>query len=353
MNILILGGTGSIGQALTELLKNSAWNVYVTTRTQREDAENIRFLQGNAHDEKFLVECVTQKYWNVIVDFMAYSTQEFSKKVNLFLENTDQYFYLSSSRVYAASDEPLTEESPRLLDVCTDEEYLTTDEYALAKARQENILLATNKKNWTIIRPYKTYNSNRIQLGMYEKEEWLYRLMIGKTLVFPSELKKRKTTLTYASDVAVAIKNLIGNELAYGETFHITTTESLTWEEVFKEYTSILSECTGKQFHIKYVDDIEMFYDVWNPYQIKYDCNIDRCFDNSKINSATNSKLQYTIFTEGANRCLKKFIAAPEWRNINWKLNFWMDNITGEKTRIWDANGLKEKARYVKYCIKK
>ena len=56
--------------------------------------------------------------------------------------------------------------------------------------------MTTNKKNWTIIRPYKTYNNNRLQLGMYEKEEWLYRLMMGKTLVFPTELKKRKTTLT-------------------------------------------------------------------------------------------------------------------------------------------------------------
>ena len=48
MNILILGGTGSIGQALTELLKNTAWNVYVTTRTRRENVQNITFLQGNA-----------------------------------------------------------------------------------------------------------------------------------------------------------------------------------------------------------------------------------------------------------------------------------------------------------------
>lgn len=84
MNILILGGTGSIGQALTELLKNTAWNVYVTTRTKRENVQNITFLQGNAHDEKFLAECVTKRHWNVIVDFMAYSTQEFSKKWSYF-----------------------------------------------------------------------------------------------------------------------------------------------------------------------------------------------------------------------------------------------------------------------------
>lgn len=200
-----------------------------------------------------------------------------------------------------------------------------------------------------IIRRFMKYD----ELGMYEKEEWLYRLMMGKTLVFPNELKKRKTTLTYAADVAVAISELIENESAYGEIFHITTTESLSWEDAFEKYTSILSETTGKQFHIKYVDDIEMFYNIWNPYQIKYDCNIDRRFDNSKINRATNNKLQYTLVAEGINKCLKKFIESPEWRNINWKLNFWMDNITGEKTKIWDADGLKEKARYVKYCIKK
>ena len=82
---------------------------------------------------------------------------------------------------------------------------------------------------------------------------------------------------------------------------------------------------------IGYVDDIEMFYNIWNPYQIKYDCNIDRRFDNSKINRATNNKLQYTLVAEGINKCLKKFIESPEWRNINWKLNFWMDNITGTK----------------------
>ena len=42
----------------------------------------------------------------------------------------------------------------------------------------------THKKNMIqykkrIYGPYKTYN-NRLQLGMYEKEEWLYRLMMGK-----------------------------------------------------------------------------------------------------------------------------------------------------------------------------
>lgn len=236
MNILILGGTGAIGRALIDLLKSTSWNVLVTSRNVRENENNIRYIKGNAHEEEFLKQCLEIEHWNAIVDFMAYSTKEFSEKVDLFLNKTDQYFFLSSSRVYAESNIPITENSKRIIDVCEDEEYLKTDEYALAKARQENILFNSSKKNWTIIRPYKTYNDNRFQLGMFEKEDWLYRVMMGKTLVFPKEMAKKKTTLTNAIDVSVAIKNLIGNQAAYGEAFHITTTESITWQNVLDIY---------------------------------------------------------------------------------------------------------------------
>lgn len=42
--------------------------------------------------------------------------------------------------MYVDSDEPITEEIPRLLDVCEDTDYLKTNEYALAKVREEDVL---------------------------------------------------------------------------------------------------------------------------------------------------------------------------------------------------------------------
>ena len=184
MNILILGGTGSIGAALVNILKTTSWNIAVTSRKAKDRVGNVTYIEGNAHEKMFLTECLHEEKWDAIVDFMAYTTKEFSERYELFLKNTNQYFFLSSSRVYAESDSPITENSARLLDVCGDEEYLKTDEYALAKARQENLLFASESKNWTIIRPYKTYNDYRIQLGMFEKEDWLYRVLMGKTLAF-------------------------------------------------------------------------------------------------------------------------------------------------------------------------
>lgn len=47
---------------------------------------------------------------------------------------------------------PLTENSPRLLETVQDLEYKKTDEYALAKARQEDILYQSGFSNYTIVR---------------------------------------------------------------------------------------------------------------------------------------------------------------------------------------------------------
>ena len=174
MKILILGGTGAMGVHLVNLLSsNPNCRITVTSRSRREGKDNVSYVQGNGHDIAFLNTLLKDKY-DVIVDFMNYHTEEFRERYRILLNACGQFVYLSSSRVYADSDSPITEESPRLLDVTTDAEYLRTDEYALAKARQENLLRESEHKNWTIIRPYITYSEIRLQLGVLEKEAWLY-----------------------------------------------------------------------------------------------------------------------------------------------------------------------------------
>ena len=98
--------------------------------------------------------------------------------------------------VYADSKTLITEESPRLLDVCKDRSYLKTDEYALAKAREENILLESMQKNWTIIRPYITYNVERLQLGAIEKDIWLHRALHDRSIPLPKDVATHQTTMT-------------------------------------------------------------------------------------------------------------------------------------------------------------
>lgn len=223
--VLVLGGTGAMGTHLVNLLNRKGYQVTVTSRRMRDNFDNVTYVTGNAHESSFL-NSLLASHFDVIVDFMVYSTGEFAQRCKTLLKSCGQYIYLSSSRVYADSSSPITENSARLLDVCMDKEFLATDEYALTKARQEDLLRQSGYSNYTIIRPYITFSEIRLQLGVYEKENWLYRALQGRTIVFSKDIADKYTTLTYGLNVAEGIASLIGQSDAYSEAFHITANES-------------------------------------------------------------------------------------------------------------------------------
>lgn len=348
MKILVLGGTGAMGRPLVDVLeKNPANQIYVTTRSDIQSTGRVMYIQGDAKESNFFASLMEKEY-DAIVDFMVYRTEEFRERISILLEQTKQYFFFSSSRCYAKSDVPITETSPRLVDVCRDEAYLSTDEYGLAKGREENLLMESGRTNWTIVRPYITYNSYRIQLGVYEKENWLRRALAGRTIVFPKDIADRRTSLTYGPDVACAVAELIGNENAYGEAFHITSAESHTWGEILEFYCEIIEKKTGKRPKVKLVENSMGLQNVWNPWQIKYDRCYDRIFDNSKIESILGRNNYYPTL-QGLEDCLSEFLDNPRWLDMDWRYEAWCDCQTREITPIHEICGLKSKLKYVKW----
>ncbi len=349
MRILILGGTGAIGEHLVRLLTLEGVEIYVTTRKNHTSSGSLQYIHGDAHDITFLTNLLKQKY-DLIVDFMAYSTEEFYARAELLLTSCGQYFYLSSSRVYAETDKPITEESPRLLDVCKDKTYLSSDEYALAKARQENILLDSRFKNWVIIRPYITYSETRLQLGVLEKESWLFRALNGHKVVFCGDLLNRKTTLTYGYDVARGIRTLLGSSEANSQSFHITQQKSLSWMDVWNIYCDVIKDKCGYAPEMVNVD-LKTFIWIHNgKYQIIYDRMYDRIFDNSKINNFCDSSLFLTPEI-GLRNCLGAF--------MDEKRSFVAHGYGGEgkKDKItrefWDLSTIDGYQAKIKYLVRR
>lgn len=351
MKILIFGGTGAMGVPLVKLLGNDKGNeVYVTSRSYHSNSGNIFYIQGNAQaDKEFAKKILLEQHYDVLVDFMVYGSNILKQRLNLYLNNVDQYIFFSSSRVYASSMTPLIESSPRLLDTCKDESYLETDEYALAKAREENLLIKSGKNNWTIIRPYITYNSKRIQLGVYEKENWLYRALKGRSIIFPTDIANRYTNLTFGPDVAKNLLKLIGNKDAYGEIFHIVNNEKIKWRDVAELYKNIVYKVTNKNIDIQFIKNSEGLQTVWNPWQIKYDRLYDRIFDSNKIIKLTGEP-SYVSVEEGLTKCLTKFLNNPKWLDyrMNWKYEAWSDRKTYNLAKLSEINGNKNKLIYLK-----
>lgn len=345
--ILVLGGTGAMGKHLVQLLAEQGNKVSVTTRSSRQSSASIEYIRGNAKDDGFLFSLLAHK-WDVIVDFMVYSTPFFKQRAPKLLAATDQYIFLSSARVYADSGDPIKEDSARLLDSSGDSKFLATDEYSLAKARQENILRQSDNTNWTIIRPYITYSEQRLQLGVLEKEGWLYRALKGRTIVFSEDIASKLTTLTYGLDVAGAMAVLIGEPRALGEAYHITQREAASWREVLGVYLDVLEKHLGKRPKILLLGFDDFSRCKRAEYQIKYDRLFNRIFDNSKIADFVDLN-NFMPLEQGLIRCLEEFLEKPQFLAIDWRAEAVKDRYSGEVASLAEPGHWKQKMKYLVY----
>ena len=347
MRVLLLGGTGAIGSNLAYVLSNKNIEVTITSRKDRENTNTIKYIKGNAKDLMFLQTVLSDK-WDSIVDFMKYSQIEFEERIELLLSATFQYIYLSSARVYDDCNENISENHLRLLDTSVDQEFLSSEEYSLIKAKQENYLFSSKMRNWTIVRPYITYDTYRLQLGNLEKETWLYRALQGKTICLSKDMLECTTTLTYGGDVAKMISNIIGKQEALSEVFNLMNNMSCKWSDVLNLYLDTIENKTGKRPNI--VLQTLPNYLSWNDgkYQIIYDRLFNRRFDNSRIKSFCEDNNTLDVY-DGLKSALNSFIDAPKFSYINWKYQAKIDKQLEEMTPLSEIENLKQKIKYIYY----
>lgn len=349
MNILLLGGTGAMGKSIASLLSRKGVKVTITSRSERLNDDMVEYIKGDAHELCFLNSVLDMKSWDTIIDFMVYSTDEFKERVGDLLSKTNQYIFISSARVYSNTCGKIVETSSLLLESSCDILFLSSDEYPLTKARQESILKNCGYDNWTIIRPYITYASERFQLGVFEKEEWLYRALMGKKIVMPEPLMDKETTLTSGEDVAEGIISIINKKDAIGQIFHITNQDTITWKEVLDIYLNTFETIVGYKPEVKY-QKLNDFYKYNSKYPIEYDRLYNRKFDNSKINQFIDVG-KFINPSDGLKENLSEFLKLSRFDKINWKLEAYKDKYTGDFTKLNQIDGVKNKLKYITFRI--
>ncbi len=286
--ILVLGATGAMGQYLVPELLTLGYSVVgVTLDDVQSNDSRLTYIKANVKEGNVLTDLLKNRY-DGIVDFMTYHTEEFRNIYPVFLDNTDHYIFLSSCRVFADAP-PITEKSPRLLDVSEDEYFLSTEDYALYKAREENMLRESKYSNWTIVRPATTYSRGRFQLVTLEADTLIYRMLAGKTVVLPKGAMYKQATHSWGGDVAKMIARLMFKENAYREDFNVATSEHHTWREIAEYYNQI--------HPFKYIEvSTEDYLDIisegadWTKYQLIYARYFNRITDNTKILECTGMK---------------------------------------------------------------
>lgn len=351
--ILVFGGTGAMGVYLVDILsKTGLYEIDVTSRSNRESTHPyLKYIKGNARDNDFMRSLLSEHY-DVIIDFMNYNLDEFADRCNFLLSSCGQYVWFSSSRVYAYSEIPITESSPRLLEVSQDKDFLATNRYALRKARQEDLITKSGFNNYTIIRPYITYSNERLQLGIYEKEQWLYRILKGRDLVINKNIIDKQTTLTYGYDVSLAISKLVENQNAFGKVVQIASSENMTWREILKLYLDILKEKKNLTPRIYMSDHMQAIDELYEGgYNTIYDRVFNRHFDSSYLNKMANlGGAFYKEMRRGLIDCLSDFLDNNRnFLKIDWQFEAYQDILTGGMASSDEFSSEEEYETYLRF----
>ncbi|MBQ9797766.1 MAG: NAD-dependent epimerase/dehydratase family protein [Clostridia bacterium] len=301
--VLVLGATGAMGRYLVpELVKLN----YEVLGVGLEDAApwkvSASYIKGDAFDKAFLQELLKGDF-DGVVNFMDYGRLPFSDYYRLFLENTKHYIFLSTCRVYDDLQVPVKETSPRLLDSSLDEELKASNDYCIHKARDEDLLAASEYRNWTVVRPATTFSTMRLQLVTLEFANAVGRALQGKKVVLPLQAKDKPATLSWGGDVARMIAHILFKEEAMREVYNVCSAEHRTWEEIAEYYRRLVgleAVWVDKEEYLAILDPEIKKGTRW---QLEYARLFHRITDNSKVLALTGLKQEEMLpLFEGLKR---------------------------------------------------
>ncbi len=323
MRILLIGGTGTISTAITALLAERGQDeVWVLNRGNRASQlpAGIHQLVADAYDKDSLstaLEGYLEEGFDVAAYFIGFDVSQVRVAAEVLKGHIGQFMYISSASAYQKPPRGyvITEETP------LENPYW---EYSRKKIECENYLMdmfRAEKFPATIIRPSHTYCERSVPVGMHgSKGSWsvLKRMIDGKPVIVHGD-GSSLWTMTDSRDFAKAFVGLMGKSQAIGQAFHITSDESIPWNQIYCEIAQCLSEVLGREIrpnlcHVS--SDMIVREDRDGRYDMEGNLIGDKAnsvvFDNSKVKSLVPDFKAKISHKEGTLRAVKYMLSHPE-----------------------------------------
>lgn len=324
MKALFIGGTGTISQEVTKLAQKKGWEVTLLNRGSRPVPEGMNSIVADIKDEAAVAAALEGKSYDVVAQFIGYTAEDVKRDIRLFAGKTKQYIYISSASAYQkpVSDYRITESTP-LINPYWD--------YSQNKIEAEEVLVNASRKEhfpMTIVRPSHTYNGTKPPVCVHgNKGNWqiLKRILEDKPVIIPGD-GSSLWTLTHSSDFAKGFTGLMGNPHAIGHAFHITSDESMTWNQIYET----IAKALGKPLNGLHVAS-DFLARHSGPYNFKGELLGDKSasvvFDNSKIKRLVPDFVCTVSMAEGLRRSVEYMMTHPETQVEDLEFDAWCDRI--------------------------
>ncbi len=281
---LLIAGAGTLGSYTSKELLALGHKVdVICLEDMTSQNENLTYYRFNATVEA-LTDFLSDRHYDAIVNFLHFPTAEQYKPYHaLLITKTEQLVFLSSYRIYADEQHPITESAPWLGDVIRDDpDFLAKETYAMGKTRCERYLRGeAGIDKVTIIRPVISFSSIRLDILMHTGHTVIDAKNENRALPMPIGAQNRHAGLDWAGNSGKLIANLLFKPETLGQTYTISSGQNATWGEVAGWYEAAL----GVKF--EWVDD-GAFADMFRGnYAYVYDRAYDRAVDASAVFAAT------------------------------------------------------------------
>ncbi len=311
MNVLIIGGTGTISTYVVNKCLEERMAVTVMNRGTHNDQlpKGVKTIICDINNEPEALSLLKDKHFDSVIEFVAFTKEQVERDVRLFKGKTNQYIFISTASAYQkpVEDYPITENTP-LINPYWD--------YSQRKIECEAYLSKVKDMNITVVRPSHTYDNKMIMAVMIR---WgnayahIKRLKEHKPIIIPGD-GTSVWTITHASDFANSFVYLIGNAKTYGEAYHITGNRLYTWEQ--------LSNILAKELHVTphYVHiptDIIVKHMPEMKGPLMGDKAWSAIFDNTKIKKISKSYTSIVGYEDVAVDVIKYFETHQEAQNID------------------------------------
>lgn len=325
MKVLFIGGTGTISSAITQQLSETDCELYLLNRGTRNDGipAGVHVLTADINDEDKVAKLIEDLEFDVVADFIAFEPAQLERDYRLFNGKTKQFMFISSASAYQAplADYRVTEGTPLANPYW---------EYSRNKIACEDYLMKQYRENGfpvTIIRPSHTYDERSIPLGVHGSNgSWQVakRMLANKPVIIHGD-GTSLWTMTHNSDFAKGFIGLMGNIHAIGESVHITSDETVTWNQIYE----IIADALGVELNAVHVSS--EFIAACSKDDLRGGLLGDKAqsvvFDNSKLKRLVPEFVATTRLDQGIKQTIKHILDHPELQKEDEEFDVWCDKI--------------------------
>ncbi len=326
-SVLFIGGTGIISSACTQRALEQGWQVSVLNRGRSEvrpSASEIEHLSADVADLAAVGDALGDREFDAVADFRAFTPADVQGRLDLLRGRMGQYVFISSASAYQTPPTrlPVLESTPLRNPYWQYSRDKIACEELLSRAYREDGLAMT------IVRPSHTYDKTLLPFdGGWTVVD---RMRRGADVVVHGD-GASLWTLTHHVDFARAFVGLLGHPAAIGDSFHITSDEWLTWDQIFTTVAAAAGVPQPKLVHIP-SDAIAAEDPEWGA-GLLGDKTHSLIFDNAKVRRLVPDSVATIPFVQGATEIMAWYDEDPARQQVDADMNATMEKLI-ERWRV-------------------